>query len=123
MKIIILMSLLTLSHTVFARDFNEELTTCYFTKDKVARLACYDKTIADDVKYYQNEKKVSSEKYQNMDLLDLKTDIKSLKGKKVSTTGQIQMMGDIAMLKEGPIDMTPIILDITSCPEKPENKC
>jgi len=100
-----------------AKDFNEELTTCYLTKDNTKRLACYDKVIADDVKYYQNEqKKASLVKYKNMDLLDLKTDIKSLEGQKVSVIGQVQMMGELVILKESPMDMTPIMLDITKLP-------
>ena len=46
----------------------------------------------------------------------LKTDIKTLKGQKVSVLGQVQMMGELAMLKANPMDMTPIMLDITKLP-------
>lgn len=60
--------------------------------------------------------------YVTMSLSDLKLDIKHLKGKKVSVEAEIQSMGDLQMLKDGPMDMTGIFADTSRLPREDRKK-
>jgi len=53
-----------------------------------------------------------------MELIDLKTDIKSLSGKRVTVIGSLQMLGEMAMLKSEPFDMTPIMVSVEKLPRE-----
>lgn len=50
--------------------------------------------------------------YKDIDLVDLKLDIKAMSGKKVAVDGYLQQMGELVLLKLEPMDMTPIWLSI-----------
>ena len=66
-------------------------------EDKAARLACYDRVSAE----VQRERQAGivthgakAEKYRRMDIVDLKVDLYSLPGKKISSSGVIESVGN-----------------------------
>jgi hypothetical protein len=62
--------------------------------------------------------------YQSVSLADLKVDIQDMKGKKVQTKGEIQVMGSLdgVMLKTDPMDMAPIWLNANKLPRDDKKK-
>lgn len=62
------------------------------------------------------EPAVAPKGYKHMDLLDLKADINSLAGQRVSVDGSLQMMGEVAMLRSDPMDTTPVWVEIGKLP-------
>lgn len=56
--------------------------------------------------------------YAPIGLLDLKTDIRQMLGRKVAVTGGIQMAGEMAALKTDMMDMTPVWLDVSQAPRE-----
>ena len=117
-KISLLVVMALLSPSIYAEDISQKFADCAIVKLDTTRLKCYDKIRDDAVKSHVAEQNKPKVLYQPIDLLDLKTDIKSLTGKKVSVTGEVQMMGDLAFIKTEAMDMTPITLNINKLPRE-----
>jgi hypothetical protein len=95
-----------------AEDVTNSFTLCATTDDDRKRLACYDKIRDTLVKQSQTDtSKQKASQYQPMDLVDLKTDIKTLRGKKVDASGMVQIMGEMVFLKSDALDMTPVMVE------------
>lgn len=110
------------STSVYAEDITESFTKCAITANDKARLACYDK-IRDDIVAANKPRQVQGrEGYQEIDIADLKVDLKVLKGKKVSTRAYIQVVGEMSMLKSDPMDMAPIFADASNLPREDRKK-
>lgn len=60
--------------------------------------------------------------YQQINLDDLKLDKNELRGRKVAVHAVIQVMGEVALLKSGPMDMTPLFLDVSKLPRDARKK-
>ena len=60
--------------------------------------------------------------YKQIELDDLKLDKNELRGKRVAVHAGVQVMGEVAFLKSGPMDMTPIFLDISKLPRDARKK-
>ena len=117
----ILLSLCTSAVTrAEPEDFTAAYAKCATTQDDRQRLACFDKMTAGMVKKYQATKVSTNANggYEPMELIDLKTDIKSLSGKRVTVIGSLQMLGEMAMLKSEPFDMTPIMVSVEKLPRE-----
>lgn len=114
----LLLLFVTLSGTVYASDMDitQDFIKCAQTKNGAARLQCYDSIEARIIK--ENNQLTSSlyPQYRKMDLVDLKTDIRKLFGKKVAVTGMLQMFAGVAMLKTDALDATPVMVDIDHLP-------
>jgi len=106
------------SATAAPQDFTVPFTKCAITKDDKQRLACFDKITAGMVAEYQAKNKTPADEYLRMQLIDLKTDIKGLHGRKISTSGLVQIMGEMAMLKSDPLDMTPLMINTQNLPRE-----
>ena len=119
-KIIFIIAIVMSGHA-FAEDVTSQFTKCAVTDNDKDRLACYDK-IRDDLVKANTQTPKAKDGYQDLDLSDLKVDIKSLKGKKVSVAAYIQTVGTISMLKENGEDMTPIIASTDSLPREDRKK-
>ena len=60
--------------------------------------------------------------YLSLALVDLKTDIKSLVDRKVVVRSKVQLVGDMAMLKNDEMDMTPVWLFFDRVPREERRK-
>jgi hypothetical protein len=105
-----------------AADVADEFVKCAQTASDKARLACYDKIRDGIIATYKSKQSQGSDAYQGIDLVDLKVDLKSLKGKKVLTKAYVQVMGEMAMLKSDPMDMAPIFADASNLPREDRKK-
>ena len=110
------------STSSIAEDVTNAFIKCAITKGDKARLACYDK-IRDEI-VAANSPKPSQVKdpYAAITLADLKTDIKTLKGKKFAVKAAVQTMGEMSMLKSDPMDMSPIFAATESLPREDRKK-
>lgn len=117
MKKTLLMALIIVCAAAHAetQDYTKQYSKCATTKDDRQRLACFDALTASMVKE-NSQPPAPKTAYQPMSLLDLKTDIKSLTGKKITSTGYVQMMGEMAFLKGELMDMTPVTISIEKLP-------
>lgn len=99
-----------------AVDVTAESARCASIQDDGQRLACYDalhQPMAQD-----GAPGEMAPEYARMELLDLKTDIRSLRGAKVQAEGVVQMMGEMVLLKDSMMDMTPIMVKIERLPRE-----
>jgi len=99
------------------QDFTSAYVKCASTRDDRQRLACFDALTATIVKQ-NSPPSTNKNSYLSMSLIDLKTDIKSLTGKKVTVPGYIQMVGEMAFIKGELVDMTPITINIEQLPRE-----
>jgi hypothetical protein len=83
--------------------------------------ACYDK-IRDDIVRSNDPRKNTATGYQSISLPDLKVDIKGMTGKRISVYGAVQVMGEMVMLKDGPMDMNPIWINAGNLPRDDRKK-
>lgn len=104
-----------------AEDVTAAFTKCALTKIDSARLACYDKIIADIVKSYSSQPAMSSN-YQPINLVDLKVDIRDMDGKRVAVQAAIQRIGEIGMIKSSVMDMSPIMANFSKLPRDDRKK-
>jgi hypothetical protein len=108
----LLVLMLGLTANTIAADISDAFINCAVVKDDRTRLACYDKIRDDAVKAAQAENKQNSG-YRPLKLVDLKVDVKTLIGKKVAVASQIQVIGEMAMLKSDELDMSPLFADFS----------
>lgn len=120
MKNQVLIAVLALATSAaFADEVTDAVIKCATTNDTRARLGCYDNLARGIVqKNKSHPDREAGTAYKDMDLLDLKADIKSLGGKKVRVAGSLQMMGELAMLRSDPMDMTPVMVNIEKLPRE-----
>lgn len=104
-----------------ADDITSAFSKCAVTKDDRLRLACYDK-IRDDVVKANSGTQAPSGGYLDIQLIDLKVDLKKLTGKKVSVSALVQVMGDMAFLKSDDLDMSPVGIDTENLPRDDRKK-
>jgi hypothetical protein len=119
---VLLFVALTACSTSHAEDVTNTFIKCATTKDDKARLACYDKIRDDIVSANRPNQPSAKDTYQPIALTDLKVDIKTLKGKKITTSGYVQVMGEMAMLKSDPMDMAPIFIETDGLPRDDRKK-
>jgi len=105
-----------------AEDVSAAFAKCATTKDDRARLACYDKIRDDLAKANTPSNTGIANGYKQLNLVDLKVDLKELNGKKVAVTSLIQIMGEMAMLKSDELDMAPVFADFTKLPRDDRKK-
>lgn len=60
--------------------------------------------------------------YAAIDMEDLKVDLKDVAGKKLAVAAYIQSFADTAMLKNNPMDMTPIFASADKLPREDRKK-
>jgi hypothetical protein len=84
-----------------------EFVRCRAVSDATVRLRCYDALVP------KNISAPASGKYANISLTDLKLDRANMRGQKIETSGILQVMGDMVLLKGDAMDMSPIFVDIT----------
>ncbi|VVD92687.1 hypothetical protein [Pandoraea anhela] len=105
-----------------SQDISAEFSRCSATQNDKQRLACYD-AIRDRA---AAGAKTSQDKNgsQQVALADLKTDIKDLVGKRVSTKGNIQAVGGekMVLLKSDMMDMTPVTMNGENLPRDDRKK-
>ena len=118
---LLLVALVTPSLT-FAEDVTNAFAKCAVTKEDKTRLTCYDKIRDDIVRVNASNKEPDKSGYLAMSLVDLKTDLKTLRGKKVSVRAQIQSVGDMQMLKGDPFDMNPVSAESEKLPREDRKK-
>lgn len=108
---------------VSAEDVTDAFIKCATTKDDRQRLSCYDSIGAKFAKQYQQSQS-NKGSYSPIQLADLKTDLKQLIGKKVSTTGKLQVMGGLEMvfLKTDELDMAPVSVTGEALPRDDRKK-
>ena len=53
---------------------------------------------------------------RRVDIDDLKLDIKTMKGQLIRVSGVLQVFGGMAMLKDKPFDMSPIMINTSDLP-------
>lgn len=87
---------------------NSELARCRAVADTTARLKCYDALVPTNV-----SAPALTGKYASISLTDLKLDRAIMRGKKIETSGFLQVMGEMVFLKGDPMDMSPILVDVT----------
>jgi hypothetical protein len=117
MKTMVLLCVAITSATaVMAGDAEDAIAKCATLKDAKARVACYDK-IGTGVKGASGK-----DAYVSMSLSDLKTDIKSLRGKKIAVEASVQTMGEMHMLKDGPMDMAAVFAEMDKLPRQDRKK-
>jgi hypothetical protein len=54
--------------------------------------------------------------YKTVDLDDLKVDKAQMRGQHISVHSTVQVMGEIAVMKSGLMDMSPVFVDISKLP-------
>ena len=77
------------------------------SNDPVGRVAI---DLADD--RLKQAAQQNPEKYQQINILDLKLDAAKLKGKRIETKGTLQTLGKIAMISTGVMDMNKIFVEV-----------
>lgn len=116
-KTIVSVILMTNLGAAHCETLYEAVANCKGIKNEHDRLVCYENIGARVTPpTAATAKNTSSTAYSSMSLLDLKADIKSLVGKKVAVSGSLQMVGELAMLSSGPMDMTPVMVNIDKLP-------
>lgn len=60
--------------------------------------------------------------YRYVDITDLKLDIKTMLGQRVSTKALLQTMGDVTFLKSDPMDMTALWASVDALPREDRKK-
>jgi hypothetical protein len=103
-------------------DVTNQFAKCSIIKLDASRLKCYDQVRDDVIKNYRSQQSAPKTTYQPIDLLDLKTDFKSMYGSKVLVTGYIQMVGEVAQLQSNSMDMTPLVVNIMRLPREDRKK-
>lgn len=106
-----------------AEDVTDAFIKCAITKRDKQRLACYDR-IRDQLVAQNTPGKSQGSRYSEINLADLKTDIRQLKGKKVETVGKVQVMGglEMVMLKTDEFDMAPVMVSAEGLPREDRKK-
>lgn len=105
--------------SVYAEDVTDAFIKCATTKQDRQRLACYDQIGQEMAKKYKTPSLSNKNNgYASMSLLDLKTDIKSLSGKKVNVVGSMHMVGDMVFLQSDMMDMSPVMVNIAHLPRE-----
>jgi hypothetical protein len=107
---------------VMAEDVTDVFTKCAITKDDRARLACYDSMRDGIVRANTPSQIHDKEAYISMSLADLKTDIKTLRNKKIAVKALIQTIGEMYMLKSDPMDMSPLFAETEKLPREDRKK-
>lgn len=102
------------SHPAVAEELSSGLQHCSAIGDDASRLACFD-SLAGAARPAKAEARSD---YHEIDLADLKVDKASMIGQRVKVRGQIQVMGDIALLKSDAMDMTPLFFDYRKLPRE-----
>lgn len=99
-------------------DVTNQFAKCSIIKLDASRLKCYDQVRDDVIKNYRAKQSEPKPTYQQIDLLDLKTDIKTMYGKKVLVKGYVKMVGDFAQIQISSWDMSPLMLNISRLPRE-----
>lgn len=120
MKVLVVSFLV--SGNVLAEDISDAFIKCATTKDDRQRLACYDRIRDQIVEQYKSNAQQSQ--YSRINLADLKTDLRQLLGRKVETSGKIQVMGglEMIMLKTDELDMAPVMMQADGLPRDDRKK-
>lgn len=107
-------------HPAFAEsaDITKLLERCWAVDADDSRLVCYDNIRDYIIKVNQSQKNKPKVTYKPIDLLDLKTDIKTMYGKKVLVKGYVKMVGDFAQIQISSWDMSPLMLNISRLPRE-----
>ncbi len=87
---------------------NADLMRCRGIKDAQSRLTCYDALGQPPAAV------ATAADYKRVALSDLKLDRQSMRGQRIEAAGTMQVMGEIVLLKDGMMDMTPIYVDTTN---------
>ncbi|MGR3662363.1 MAG: hypothetical protein ACU0CA_14465 [Paracoccaceae bacterium] len=88
----------------------DEFSSCTNVENDIARLECYDKAASQ----IDDKSSMNSEDCPLVTLRDLQLDIADLKGKCITTVGNVMSMGPMAMIGEGMADMSPLQLETTA---------
>ena len=112
-KTVALLAIAFACNFVQAEDVTTAFAKCAVTKDDRSRLVCYDKIRDDLVKANSPAAQATGNGYKQLNLVDLKVDLKELISKKVAVNSLIQIMGETAMLKSDELDMAPIFADFS----------
>lgn len=109
-----------LSH---AADESAAFGRCAVIQNDKQRLACYDAIRDRSIAEYRASLKPGTSTPQ-MALADLKTDIRELNGKRVTTAGKIQVVGGLEMvfLKTDEFDMAPVTMRADGLPREDRKK-
>ena len=92
-----------------------EIARCRSIGDDGERLACYDR-IADVAR--QTPPLGGGRGYRAMSLTDVKLDQDSLRGRPVEVSGNLVMMGQMAMLRFDAMDTSPLLVDFDAVPRE-----
>lgn len=106
-----------------AADESVAFGNCAVIQNDKQRLACYDAIRDRSIAAYKASLK-SGASTQQMALADLKTDIKGLSGKRVTTAGKVQVVGGLEMvfLKTDEFDMAPVTMRADGLPREDRKK-
>jgi hypothetical protein len=105
--------LANLSPVALAAD-EHDLWHCRVMADAVARLRCYDSLVPRPTGRATPPDQDTA--YREMPIGEVKADITSLKGKLVEVSGLLTHLSDRAVLGAGPMDTTPLPLEIRRLP-------
>lgn len=92
-----------------------EIARCRSIGDDGERLACYDR-IADVAR--QTPPPGGGRGYQAMSLTDVKLDQDTIRDRKVEVSGNLVMMGEMALLRFDATDTSPLMLDFKGVPRE-----
>jgi hypothetical protein len=88
------------------------IEACSFNKDKERRLDCFD-TLAKEI---LAKSTISAEDYQVIEYVDLKTDIASMRGKRISVKGFMLLLGENLVIYKEAGQMSAIFANIDNVP-------
>ena len=88
----------------------DALLDCAGISSDADRLACFD-SIVETMSSPVND---AEDECPNIDLIDLKLDAEKLMGECVTTEGQLMSLGEMVMLSDGLMDMTPVTVEISA---------
>ncbi len=120
-RFVLAVVLAMLSAPVFADGVTDAFIRCMATQDDHKRLACYDKLGADMAAAAEGgavPPRARAAKYQKVDLLDLKVDMKQLSGKKVAVEGVVLMLGEMMYLGTEPGDASSVSVNVEKLPRE-----
>lgn len=88
---------------------------CRSISDNIGRLSCYDKLAAAS---RPGTRPPAERGYRAVGLTDLKLDHNELRGQNVEVSGNLMLAGEMALLRSGTTDISPIFVDLKAVPRE-----
>ena len=86
----------------------DPVAQCRNITDSLARLTCYDGIPLPD-----GPNPSELDEFRKISMDDFKVDQKSMRGQRVELQGKLSLFGEMLMLQNGQIDMSPIIVEFS----------